>query len=477
MGTDIAGFYYDMEMLAHNEKVCTEIPQVGNGPGKWYRGKVIGERWTEKNKLMYECRFNTPLHIHWYTETYAGKEVTSFNANKVAQSWRCETETIPPVCKELVVGDFITRWFPTHELLKDFVNPEGVRGACVDAIVLEVVTKKGKNPYKSAFDAPLSREISYGEAETDMYRKRYLDRRAPFLQDEVVKRTLQNTLCKGALQRASVAESCAVVSRVQNQPKLVIKETQEDAQDDEGKQKIDTVFMARAFKELINQATVEDVSESSDIEEGLLFGTSQSPTQEEAVVTTPKALYTSEQKHLRMRLFPHKVCGDPASGAHQCGYCFSHVNVICAPPYPGSPEGHGQLVLCGKTGITLATVAAVGGSKTRTKNKLSLTENRRRKHTKTDVALPTTTLPLTPPPPPPAIARIEDASAGEMNKSLNTQIGKILREKRIQNQTLPKHYSRHDLHDKIGNTSQAITRTDDASAGEINKITKGSRHI
>jgi hypothetical protein len=230
-------------------------------------------------------------------------------------------------------------------------------------------------------------------------------------------------LCKGALQRASVAESCAVISRVQHQPKLLIKRAQDDAQENERKEKIDTVFMARAFKEFISAATHEDVQDSSDIEEDVLPGASPSPTPEETV-STPQALYTSEQKHLRVRVFPCKVCGDPASGAHQCGSCFSHVHVICAPPYPGSPEGFGQLVLCGKcTGKTIANVTVVGGSKTRTQNKLSLSVNRQRKQTKTDVALLPTTKALTPPPPPTVIARNEDVSAGENTKSSEAQPG------------------------------------------------------
>jgi hypothetical protein len=424
IGTDIAGFYYDMEMLPHDEKDGTEIPLVGNGPGKWYRGKVIAEKWTEQNKLMYECRFNTPLqHIHWYTETYAEKAAAYFHTKKVAQGWRCETETRPTVPKDLVVGDFITRWFPTHELPKQFVDAEGCRGAYVDAIVLEVLTNKGKNTYKCAFDAPVSCELTYGETETKNYRMRYLDRRAPVLQDAVVKRSEQNTLCKGALQRASVAESCAVISRVQHQPKILIKGTQDDAQDVEVREKIDTVVTARAFMEFISVATHEDVQEPSDMEEDVISVTSPSPTPEETV-TTPQALYTREQKHLRVRLFPCKVCGDPASGAHQCGSCFAHVHVICASPYPGSPEGYGQLVLCGKcTGKTNANVPVVGGSKTRTTKKLSLTVNRERKHTKTEAAILTTTNALTPPPPPPGIARNAEVSAGENTKSLEAQPG------------------------------------------------------
>jgi hypothetical protein len=36
-GTDIARYYYDMEMLSEIEKEVTDVPLVGNGPGKLYR--------------------------------------------------------------------------------------------------------------------------------------------------------------------------------------------------------------------------------------------------------------------------------------------------------------------------------------------------------------------------------------------------------------------------------------------------------
>jgi hypothetical protein len=233
----------------------------------------------------------------------------------VAHGWGCATETKSPVFKELVVGDFLTRWFPTHKLPKQFVNTEGLRGAYVDAIVLEVETKKEKNSYKCAFDAPVSRDIFYGEADADMYRKRYLDRKAPSLQDEVVKHTTQNTLCKGALQRATVAESCGVVSRSQHLPKVVIKGTQDDVDNAEEKSISETVFMTRAFKEFFNQATIDDVGEENSAEDDVLSPTSP-VAKEEEFAATPTALYIREQKSLRARLFPCKVCAEPADGAH-----------------------------------------------------------------------------------------------------------------------------------------------------------------
>jgi hypothetical protein len=57
----------------------------------------------------------------------------------------------------------------------------------------------------------------------------------------------------------------------------------------------------------------------------------------------PTAVYTSEQKELRNRCLE---CAEPADGSHQCGFCFVHLHVICAKPFPGSTEGYGQLLQC-----------------------------------------------------------------------------------------------------------------------------------
>ena len=77
-----------------------------------------------------------------------------FHENKVAQGWSCTSEIIPPVVQKVKVGDFLMRWFPAHALPKEFVNVEGVRGAYVDAIVLDVVPKNGKNRLKYCIKAP-----------------------------------------------------------------------------------------------------------------------------------------------------------------------------------------------------------------------------------------------------------------------------------------------------------------------------------
>jgi hypothetical protein len=378
--TDIAGYYYDMEMQPNHEKHIDELPQVGNGPGKWYRGKIKGERWTDTNELNYECHFDTPLnHVHWYKQTYAEKAVACFQDNKVKQGWLCDGDTQPPVHKKVVVGDFVTRWFPTHELPTNFELSDGLCGAYVDAIVLEAVSIKGKNTYKCSFDAPLSLDINYGEAEIDLLRKRYLNRKPPSVLHREGDRPVQNTLCKGARQRSTVVESCAVVSRPLSKQKIVIKGTQDDVFGAERDVTTDPALMARALKEFIHQARIEDVEPNLCGQDDVLGSPSTRGTMQNAA-TRPSALYTSGQKELRKRLFRCTVCDAPADGAHQCGHCYAHVHVICAPAFPGSPEGYGQVVLCGKCdGTTLRTIGTVGPTPERHTSILSLTDNRRRR--------------------------------------------------------------------------------------------------
>ena len=390
--TDIAGYYYDMEMQPNHEKHVHELPLVGNGPGKWYRGKIKGERWTDTNEVNYECHFDTPLnHVHWYNQAYAEKAVNCFQDIKVKHGWLSDGDTEPPVHNKVVVGDFVTRWFPQHELPSNFELSDGLRGAYVDAIVLEVVPIKGKNTYKCSFDAPLSLDFTYVEAEIELLRKRYLDRKPPkdpMHWNGVGDRLVQKTLCKGATQRSTVFESCAVVSRPLSKPKIVIKGTQDDVCRAERDVNNDPAFMARAFQEFIKQARVEDVEQDFDVEEDV-SGSRSTLGSMHTSTTPPSALYTSGEKALRKRLFPCTVCLQPADGAHQCGRCYAHVHVICAPAFPGSPEGYGQVVLCGKCeGTALRTVGTVGPTLERHTSILSLTENRRRRFTASEQAKP-----------------------------------------------------------------------------------------
>ncbi len=65
VGTNLAVYYYDNEMLQLPEKGEWTPPAIGCGPGKWYRGTVVAEHITPQNVLMYKCTFDTPLqHAH-----------------------------------------------------------------------------------------------------------------------------------------------------------------------------------------------------------------------------------------------------------------------------------------------------------------------------------------------------------------------------------------------------------------------------
>ena len=145
MGTDIAGFYYDLEMVPGWDS-SDDITRDGDmGPGKWYRGKIVSERWTDKNDLVYECVFDTPLqHSHWYTENYAHKAVQSFQDEMVAHGWQSSSAPASFVSEDLTVGDYVTRWFTITDLPKNFVDKEGVQGAYVEGIIIDIDCKKKK---------------------------------------------------------------------------------------------------------------------------------------------------------------------------------------------------------------------------------------------------------------------------------------------------------------------------------------------
>ena len=60
----------------------------------------------------------------------------------------------------------------------------------------------------------------------------------------------------------------------------------------------------------------------------------------------PTKIYTKDEKDLRKRSFPCTFCKEPASGVHQCGYCYCHLHAACAPAFPGTTEGYGQRLVC-----------------------------------------------------------------------------------------------------------------------------------
>jgi hypothetical protein len=391
--TDIAGFYYDMEMVEQTDAVEQTIPETGTGPGNWYRGKIISERWTELNDLVYECVFNTPLrHSHWYTEAYAHKAVQSFQDNQVAHGWRCAPPPATYVHVELMVGDEVSRWFPTHELPKNFEDKQGVQGAYVQGLITEIAVVKKQHTYKCSFDAPVSSEMWLTVDETALLRKCFQERQ-PVTQsvERTSKRPFNATLAKGGIQRETVAAACGVVRRVSRTQPVFIPGTQPQvetnaegiscgAEAGEINRPDGMSVNAEQFMKFVKSFTAADLAaledtedEDSDIDPG-------DETSDNAVPKLPTALYNNAQKSLRKRIFPCPICNDPADGGHQCGKCFAHVHVICGTPYPGSSEGYGQPVVCGRClGMPVQFVKPNRSYQQRTQSKLSLAKNRQRK--------------------------------------------------------------------------------------------------
>jgi hypothetical protein len=419
MGTDIAGFYYDSEMITSCDSDDDSIPKEGCGPGKYYRGIIVSERWTELNDLVYECVFNTPLqHAHWYTETYAHKAVKNFQDMHVAQGWRC----VPPyvsVHEVLKVGDFVSRWFPTRELPDNTDDKDALGGAYVNGIIVEIVTNKKTNTFKCSFDEPVAREIWCPEDETELYRKRHRDRQLETLKcDLPTQSSTVHPKAKGPKQRTVVKEACAVVGRglrsivkkgTQDSDILVGDEVSSGEDSLNGDNHKPSELDVAQFMNFLNSATVDDIDDASD--DAPVLTTSDAPcllTQH----AKPTGLYNVEQKALRKRLFSCPICKDPADGAHQCGRCFAHVHVCCAPPYPGTSEGYGQPVLCGAcSGTPTSNDVLHATTEHRHYSKLSLRQNRERKH-KSILPYASSAAPLAPvvttvettktqPPPPP----------------------------------------------------------------------------
>ncbi len=117
-------------------------------------------KWSTQNKLVYHCFFDTPLrHKHWYTPAYTTKARQSFLDIQQSEGWGKAVHEVVTAeegteedgavnvvnvrAPNMVVGTFVTRWFTTPELPANFA--EGLRGAYVDGIIMELNTTKKKS--------------------------------------------------------------------------------------------------------------------------------------------------------------------------------------------------------------------------------------------------------------------------------------------------------------------------------------------
>jgi hypothetical protein len=363
VGTELAMYYYDMEMDDTLKDRDAEPPEHGAGHGKWYRGRMEAEKTTNQNKLVFHCFFDTPLaHQHWHTEAYTAKAMKQFLNLRDAEGWTsaptCSTmeKCLPTDAPAMKVGDFVTRWFTTPELPANYINVDSLRGAYVDGMIIQIDKGKITRKCKCSFDAPVAKEIVYSEKETQLYYQRYLDRKPLTEQTSTSTPVLLQHRSRGARQQSDIKQACAVVSRpTRVMKKVVIPESQ-------GVNETVGSDLNAAFKAHLEDVTVDDMTDclspgsgsaelDDDLDDDLGADTDDIPQ------TRPDGLYQKEHRQLRTRSFPCSVCGDAADGSHQCGRCFAHVHVICAPPFPGSEEGYGQVLLCSACTPTTTSAA------------------------------------------------------------------------------------------------------------------------
>ncbi len=128
-----------------------------NDPGCWYRGHIVGPRWTSQNKLVYECKFDTPRkHTHEFTSGYVTKLIQSFEENKHECGWTTKS-TLPPVIN-----------LPKNH------NPEdGLLGAFVNGSITDIKEVRSSFVYKIFLEAPISSDLWINLDDTRRFRATY----------------------------------------------------------------------------------------------------------------------------------------------------------------------------------------------------------------------------------------------------------------------------------------------------------------
>ncbi len=359
-------YYYDNEMLKLPEKAEWTPPAIGCGPGKWYRGRVVAEHITPQNVLMYKCTFDTPLqHTHLYTAIYAQKTMKSFLELQAMQGWASSSQQPCHNEDDMAIGDAVIKWFAKANLPKDHSISETMRGAFVEGIIIDVDKKKNGTKYKLSFDVLTMGENWYSEEDTRLYHERSLKSKVKSTTEGSSAPLQGQPLCLGKRQRAAVGEACAIVTRPTKGPRCLVPGTQDEHISlVQGKDAV--IVSTDVFMALLNSMTVDDMDSNagsdaseqnneddnnqtiSDGDASTSTGNDEPVEREEDTPVGPGALYTAIDKNMRKQTYPCPVCGDPADGAHQCGLCYRHVHVICAPGFPGSEEGYGQVLQCPK---------------------------------------------------------------------------------------------------------------------------------
>jgi hypothetical protein len=405
-GTDLAAYYFDWEMDLSDLDNEGERTYDDNDPGCWYRGHIVGPRWTSQNKLVYECKFDTPRqHLHEFTSGNVTKLIKSFEENKHDCGWTTQS-TLPHVIN-LQRDMSVRRFFERHELPKNHNPEDGLLGAYVNGTISEIRELNSSFEYKIFYEAPISSEMWSNLDVTRCYRATYTltatyrivppsltipgtpNADVQDMNDDMNKQQIPGTVeqlivaivdkeaakvkevdenrgeggerdtsptelgSKGVNNEASVATPTGM-----DAPPLIddMNKLQLPGTVDKSENKIEIpeqLRVANVDKEAakVNNEAPEATSAGMDapplktIKKKSLKLIKKKPSKN-FVVTGPTTKYTKEQKDLRARCFPCLQCGDPADGAHQCGFCFCHVHVFCTDPFPGTSEGFGQLRIC-----------------------------------------------------------------------------------------------------------------------------------
>jgi hypothetical protein len=276
-----------------------------------------------------------------------------------------------------------------------------MRGAFVEGIIIDVDKKKNGTKYKLSFDVLTMGENWYSEEDTRLYHERSVKSKGKSTTEGSSAPLQGQPLCLGKRQRAAVGEACAIVTRPTKVPRCLVRGTQDEQfTPEQGKEAV--IVPTDVFMALLKSMTVDDMDlnagsdaseqnneddnnlTNSDGDASTSTGKDEPVESDEDTPLGPAALYTALDKNMRKHTYPCPVCGDPADGAHQCGLCYRHVHVICAPGFAGSEEGYGQVLQCPKCLPKGSDTASLdeGQKSSLYRSKLGMGEIQRRRNAK-----------------------------------------------------------------------------------------------
>jgi hypothetical protein len=289
------------------------------------------------------------------------------------------------------MGMMVRRWFERRELPKNHNPEDGLLGVFVNGRITALGKKGMNNMYKISYEAPISDDRWIDGEEASRYRATYTCTYPSKLlippltinvppEDQRIQNTVPqdaaNSVKKDSRSDLDIMLTHKTTQREEQAQILVQERLDElfrehelaangvaiDATIAENIAGLMVQYKAKALDDysvgnnaqiLVQQMLDELLREHELAANGVAIDATiadniagRMPSITHVDVSRPTRKYNKEEKQLRSRLFPCIVCSEPADGSHQCGYCFCHLHVPCAPPYPGTTEGFGQLRMC-----------------------------------------------------------------------------------------------------------------------------------